>query len=74
MWAWLKRKRRNRYTFEHERGAKHTVTAVCEEQARAKMRKFLQRMMFGNWALTYYPHLVDEEMEKCRIVNVEEPA
>ena len=56
------------YVFKHENGAIHAVRARSEQGAKRKMRAFLQRAMFGDWAMTYDPVAVDREFEKYKLV------
>ena len=65
MFRWLFSKKR-RYVFRHiEEGAEYAVDAVDEQRARAKMRNFIKKMMYGDWALTYDPQAVERQLNKC---------
>ena len=57
------------YTFEHDRGARHTVWARSRGGAWRQMAWFLCGHMFGEWALVYDPRALAEELTRIRLVS-----
>ena len=60
------------YSFQYRgRNARHTVYARSIKGARRKMRAFLQEQIYGPWALTYDPAVVEHHLRRCRLVGDE---
>jgi hypothetical protein len=63
---------RSSYTFTHPKATGPvTFKAWSENGAWHKMKKFVIRMMYGDWALSYNPRKVDEVMKKVKLVDNE---
>lgn len=57
-----------RYVFQHQNGMVRVVRARSIAAADRKMRVFVREQIFGPWALTYYPAMVERELEKFTVV------